>query len=953
MHHILDLIIHHIPSVLMITESWCDANTLDYDIALPGYTLFRKDRASGRGGGCLIYTSNHLKADYYNHPILDTFVESVWITINYRALHVFIGCVYRAPNSTKHDTLNLISAFNLVSDLPFSQKLIAGDFNMPDINWTTYSALNNTAFISAINVSGWKQLVKTPTRSHNILDLIFTLNVHSASAVVLDAFSGSDHKIVKCLFKLPQSSHPNPIRNKGMDLPNIHSHFNLPPIHAAMAFRPHLDTIDWLTFQTILRSLDFSIFFNTPCPVLSTRLFIGIVTTCLDIIAPSSHQPTKIKYGSSKKTIKFNKKISRLKSQYNRSHDFSSALQLATLHRKASDEAQRKLLDEETTALNSRQKSLAISQLLRRRKPRVNQSISFITTANNSVINDPKLISEVFSTYFASTFISDNYPLPLFTGNDSSATLERVPTTVDMIRSTLQSIKPSLMPGSDGIPPVALKFGGDDIPLILCKIFNVSLESGVFPPQWKTSIIIPRHKSGPKDDVQNYRPINHTPISSRIFEKIIKKCLLDFLGSKDILNTAQHGFISKRSCATCHLDFFDFITSSVDKGLSIIVVYLDMNKAFDRVPHHRLLMKLRSIGMGGNLIRWFSSFLSKRMLVVKIGNDYSSPRDITSGVIQGSVLGPILFLVYINDIFDIFSFGKPFMFADDIKIVYAFRPNDLQNTIIQIQKELNSLDNWSTLWQIKFSPDKSGITAYKCTPPADALTLKGKVISIQNTVRDLGLRYSGNYNFSHQVSHQLAKCRQLLGIIYRVIKLPQVKLELYKTQVRPLLEYSSLVGGNLRKCDRIAVESLQRTFTKYVVGSSSAKTYRERCIALSLDPLWLRRMKLNLFFLHSLLYGGIPNNNPLLKLQNNGPHHLRNKANTLIIPMARSSLRDRFFSNRYAIIWNRLPPDVRAISNRFQFKMRLKAFCTPDNILHLFQINLTLDYLYENGPDYI
>ena len=953
MHHIHDLIVHHAPSILMITESWCDVNTLDCDIALPGYTLFRKDRASGRGGGCLIYTSSLLKVDYFYHPILDAVEDSVWITVSCSALYAFVGCIYRAPNGNKHDTPNLISAFNLVADLPFTHKLIAGDFNMPDIDWTTNSTLNNTAFLSTINIGGWKQVVRTPTRSRNILDLIFTLNIHSASAEVLDVFSGSDHKIVKCLFELPLTSSRNLSHNENAGFLNIRSHTPLSHIHLAMAHRPNLGTIDWSLFQTILRSLDLSAFFITPCPALATKLFIEAVTTCLDIIAPT-YQPASAKYGISKKNLKFNRKISRLKSHYRCTLDFSSILQLATLYKTVATETQCKLLNEERVALNSAQKSAAISQLLRRRMPRNNYAVPLITTANNSVVNDSKHISELFSTYFASTFTNDDHPLPPFIGNDnSSSMLTRIQINLGIVTPIAQSIKPSLMPGSDGIPPVVIKFGSVDIPLILCKIFNVSLESGVFPPQWKTSIIIPRHKSGPRDDVKNYRPINHTPISSRIFEKIIKKHLFDFLMSKGIINTAQHGFINKRSCVTCHLDFFDFITSSADRGLSIIVVYLDMNKAFDRVPHHRLLVKLRSLGVGGTLLRWFSSFLSERKLVVKIGSDYSSPRDITSGVIQGSVLGPTLFLIYVNDIFDIFSFGKPFMFADDLKIVYAFRLDDLQHTISRIQKELNSLDIWSSMWQITFSPDKSGITVFKCSPPADAFTLKGKAITIQNTVRDLGLRYSDNYNFSHQVNYQLAKCRQLLGAISRVIKHPQVKLQLYKSHVRPLLEYSFLMGGNLCKYDRTAIESFQRALTKCVVGFSSTATYRQRCIALSLDPLWLRRMKLNLGFLHNILYNDIPNTNPSLKLQNIGPYHLRNKSNTLIIPKARTSLRGRFFSNRYAILWNRLPPDIRRISNKFQFKMKLHAFLTPENISHLFQMNITLDSLYESGPDYI
>ena len=953
MHLVRDLITRYAPDILMITESWCSVSILDCDLALPGYALFRKDRASGRGGGCLIYTSGPLKVNYYHHPILDTLEDAVWITVNYRTLHAFIGCIYRAPSSTKEDTLNLIRVINFVADLPFAMKLIAGDFNMPDINWITNSASNNAPFLSAVNIGGWKQHVRNPTRSQSILDLVFTLNITCTCVEVLGALPGCDHKIVKCLLKLPLILPQHLTHNIDAGVFSTHLHTSPLPVHLAMAHRPNIGIIDCSAFQTLLRSLDWSEFFSTPCPIMATRLFITSIIACLDKMAPI-HQPKKIKYGARATIVKFNKKVNRLNSRYSRSHDFSAILQLAILQQTMTQTVQCKLLHEERLALSSKQKSLAVAQLLRRRKPRNNSKYSFITTTNNLVVNDHKAISELFSTYFTSTFTSDVFPLPSLTETSSTPILlTQIPINLGIVRPFTQAIKPSLMSGSDGIPPMIIKCGSDDISLFLCKIFNVSLESGVFPSQWKTSVIIPRHKSGPLDDVTNYRPINHTPISSRIFEKIIKHSLFDFLTSKGIISSAQHGFINRRSCATCHLDFFDFVTSSADKGLSLIIVYLDMNKAFDRVPHHRLLLKLRSVGVRGNLLKWFSSFLSERKLVVRIGNDYSRPSDITSGVIQGSVLGPILFLIYVNDIFNIFSFGKPFMFADDLKIAYAFYPGDLQRTITHIQNELNSLDDWSNIWQIDFSPDKSGIMVYKCTPPVNAFTLKGKVLISQNTVRDLGLRYSCNYSFSHQVTHQLAKCRQLLGVISRVFRLPQAKLELYKSHVRPLLEYSFLVGGNLRKYERVAIESFQRAFTKYVVGFSSTITYRERCIALSLEPLWLRRIKLNLTFLHNILYNGTFNNNPLLKLHNSGPYCLRNKGNTLVIPQARTSFRARFFSNRYAKLWNRLPQDIRAISNTFQFKMRLHKFLSPVNILLLFQVNQTLDSLYENGPDYI
>ncbi|MBM6549431.1 reverse transcriptase domain-containing protein, partial [Streptococcus dysgalactiae] len=162
-----------------------------------------------------------------------------------------------------------------------------------------------------------------------------------------------------------------------------------------------------------------------------------------------------------------------------------------------------------------------------------------------------------------------------------------------------------------------------------------------------------------------YRPINHTPIVSRIMERIIKEQMVRFLTSRNLINDGQHGFLKSRSCLTCQLDFINLITTAANNGQAFIIIFLDMTKPFDRVPYLSLLEMLKAFGIIDPLITWLSSYLSLRSQVVNIDGHISQPLPVTSGVIQGSVLGPLLFLLYINDVFTEIRHGTPFLFADD------------------------------------------------------------------------------------------------------------------------------------------------------------------------------------------------------------------------------------------------------------------------------------------------
>ena len=220
-------------------------------------------------------------------------------------------------------------------------------------------------------------------------------------------------------------------------------------------------------------------------------------------------------------------------------------------------------------------------------------------------------------------------------------------------------------------------------------IFNMSFSSGKIPDSWKVADVVPLHKKGAKDKRDNYRPVSLTSIPCKVCEKIIRQHLVEFWITKDILIPEQFGFMKGKSCLSQLLTVFHDWSSNRNSGLSTDVVFLDFSKAFDSVPHERLLLKLHSYGIRDPLLSWVRSFLTNRQQRVVVRGSYSSWTPVLSGVPQGTVLGPVLFIIYINDITrNLTSQCK--LFADDMKVYKVLRNTDEDMHVLQ--QDLHSLE---------------------------------------------------------------------------------------------------------------------------------------------------------------------------------------------------------------------------------------------------------------------
>ena len=376
-------------------------------------------------------------------------------------------------------------------------------------------------------------------------------------------------------------------------------------------------------------------------------------------------------------------------------------------------------------------------------------------------------------------------------------------------------------------------------------MFQSSLNSGAIPSQWKLHKIISIFKSGNKTSVKNYRPISLLCITSKVLERLIYNKIITLV-SKSITKY-QFGFQSNSSTLQQLLLYFDQLITSKEE---IDAIYIDFRKAFDSVPHNNLLMKLWNIGITGNLWNWFDCYLKNRTQCVSVENHLSNTLPVLSGVPQGSILGPLLFLVFINDLPTVIT-SQLFEFADNTK---CFRQITSTADINHLQEDLNSLSNWSINNLLSFNLSKFIFMSFhrKFT---SKYVINGHTINESSSCKDLGIIFTNTLTWREHYEMISAKAYKSLGLLRRVFKTshsPQVRKSLYISLVRAKLLYCSPLWKPYLLKDIELLERIQRRATKFILSDYSSD-YRTRLIKIGILPLmYVYEIADILFFIKSL-----------------------------------------------------------------------------------------------------
>uniref|UniRef100_K7EZH3 Reverse transcriptase domain-containing protein n=1 Tax=Pelodiscus sinensis TaxID=13735 RepID=K7EZH3_PELSI len=407
---------------------------------------------------------------------------------------------------------------------------------------------------------------------------------------------------------------------------------------------------------------------------------------------------------------------------------------------------------------------------IRSRKPAKKPVGPLDDQAIKGAIKDDKAIAEKLNDFFASVFTAEDVgeipeSAPSFVG-DESEELSRIEVSLEEVLEQIEKLNVNKSPGPDGIHPRVLKELKWEIAELLSVVCNLSFKSASVPNDWKVANVTPIFKKGSRGDPGNYRPVSLTSVPGKLVETIVKNKIVKHVEEHNLLDKSQHGFCKGKSCLTNLLEFFEGVNKHADKGDPVDIVYLDFQKAFDKVPHQRLLCKLHGHGIRGKVLSWIENWLKDRKQRVGINGKFSDWRGVTSGVPQGSVLGPILFNLFINDLEKGVS-SEVVKFADDTKL---FRIVKTEADCEGLQEDLTKLSDWATKWQMKFNVDKCKVMHIGKNNPNYTYSMMGANLATTNQERDLGVIVDSSLKTSTQSAAAVKKANRMLGIIRKGIE---------------------------------------------------------------------------------------------------------------------------------------------------------------------------------------
>ena len=895
--------------VFCVNETKIDSTVSDSDISIPGYISYRQDRTL-HGGGSIIYCSKNLQTKKNNRLSSKKF-ESVWVEVRFKKTKpIYVCSLYRPPSTkamehTESYTQYISTCFdNLQKN---SEVFILGDWNVDVSRKSNLSSLITEMCRSRVLT----QHVSSPTRitehSSTMIDLVLSNSKNAKDCQVID-LGISDHSLVfirRERAKVDRSSRKVRVRS----LKNFND----------QAFLEDLGDLDWSTLinsKTIDEAVE--IFnsnvlgvLNRHAPFIERRISNSSPPWVDEVLLNAIQERDYLKKIASRT------EINSLEWQsYKRKRN-----SVVELKNRLKKEYYQKILKDNKSESRKLWKTLKTLVPDGKKSNMTPHSLSL----DDNEISDKKEMAAVFNKFFATvgsklgeTFnFSDTLHIcPPVNKNHFSFSHVKL-STVQKIISNLDNNKAT---GLDGINVHALKSGSPILSYYLTHLFNLSLTTGTVPKSWKKKRVTPVFKKGDADDVNNYRPISILPVTMKIFEKVVHSQVSIFLDSSNILSDSQSGFRSSRSTDTAVVCVSDFILEELGKKRYVGAVLVDLKKAFDTVDHKILLKKLFCYGLRDTSFSWFESYLSDRVQCT-ILEDISSSflKESPYGVPQGSVLGPLLFLIYINDIgLSIRPTTFHHLYADDtIIIVSSDRPVNLRK---DLEDQLSELGHWFHHNKLTVNTEKTEVIFFgrkqkveECKELAP-IKFQGDTLDCKNCVKYLGVVFDEGMSWDTHAKAVRKKAYFKLSKIKKVAPFltKDTKKLLVNALVMPHLTYccnswSSMSKSNLKQFDSMVksiakVSPINKTFEKIVNYNKAIMVFKG---VHEIAPTYLSR-RVNLV----------------------NQRHIRNTRfraqNNLIVPNGKNTFAQRTFLNTATTNWNNLPIEIKMKNSFLQFKSSIK-----------------------------
>lgn len=881
--------------ILGITESWTKEDIDDVEIDFRGYALFRRDRVKGdkiRGGGVLLYVRESIFAEQIGHEGRG---ESLWISIGKSSnKEMTVGICYRSQTASREEVDCLyrdIKFFGGHRDV-----VIMGDFNYGEINWVGNlgNSKGGQELLDLVGDCFLHQVVTKPTRGKRILDLVLCSDPNTVVDLeVTCPVATSDHNVVTFC-----------VVGKGGKRVKSGEAFSYQKGNYKEIGRGIREGcwVQKLSGETVEKGWN---------------LFKSELLILRDQWVP------KVKFikgkGGRDSPMWMTRGLLRdIKSRNKAWGRFKDAPSFALEHRykKLRNMVVNKIKlaksNFEVHLANKIKEDSKSFYAYVKSKSRSKGNIGPLRDSGGKLVSDDRGMGNILNDYFGSVFTREELTtVPgverggiRCTGGIYDKT--DVEFTREKVAKEIQLLKKNKSAGEDGLGSSFIKELERDIAEPLAVLFGNSFNEGVVPVDWKLANISPIFKKGAKNDPSNYRPVSLTSQVGKLMERVVKRELVEFLEGNGLIRDSQHGFRGGRSCLTNLLEFVEEVSLRVDRGEQVDVIFLDFSKAFDKVPHERLLVKLESFGIRGKLLGWVREWLRDRRQRVVINGVGSSWREVISGVPQGSILGPVLFLMFVNDLEEGVG-SRVFKFADDVKM---FGDVSSEVETERLRGDLRRLEEWASKWQMNFNEEKCKIMGFGFKNKNASYFINGKELGRVQEERDLGIIISSNLKVGRQCGKAASKGNQILGMIYRTFSTRNrgVMLKLYKSLVRPHLDYCGPAWRPHMRTDIDRLERVQRRATRMMEGLRGMD-YNERLFELGLTTLETRRVRADLIELYKLLNmaGGRTLEGFQLRRDVGGRrgHGLKLLKNRVRLDVGKYS-----FSNRLCQIWNGLPEGV-------------------------------------------
>ena len=921
----MDYIVEFIKSfqkiqILTLSETHIK-NNVEYGSVfdIPGYDFISRPRKSGLGGGVAAYIQHGInwkrRTDLEND-----FLEYICVEIFPKNSKSFIVItMYRPPDSSKHlhENFNIHFA-QLLSQVNDVEAIVLGDLNVNFLN-----KLNNKEIKSILQLYGFEQLINIPTRfdeengTKSLIDIIATNHPITIKKSGVIPTCISDHEMIGFVRKVnhvkykPKTIHCRDYKN--YDPNKLNEHLKNQDWSKLYEYKNINDA--WTFMRSILQTS-----YNIFCPMITKKV--------KGKPSPWITAELKLLMNDRDKLLRKWRKVrskglkDQLKAKRNRVN-----IEI----RNAKSSYTKSLLQENANDPASFWSCLKKVFPVKNKVGHVENS--FMINGRKEI--NRKKICEGFCEYFSTVVTKlkhSVYPMTNFVWKKpcvlNARTFNRFRfgyvSTIE-IRSLLKKIKRNKAPGPDNLPPNLIKDSLNILAEPLAFLINLSLSTGMFPNEWKVARVVPVYKNGATDRLENYRPISALPVVSKIIEKIIHRRLIEYLEQSNLLTNRQFGFRRKRSTELAATMLIDDIRRSVDSKKLVGCVFIDFSKAFDTLSHSKLISKLSAYGIADKELAWFTSYLFHRQQLIKYDGCLSQPCSVTSGVPQGSILGPLLFLIFVNDITDKIKNSKVIMYADDT-VLYADGA-DLKTIENALSSDMSLLASWFTenelLLNLKKGKTEAMVfgTGKKLSMIADTLEIKYNehIINVTTSYKYLGVKLDRtltlNDHFDSTYKKSASRLFLLAKLRYQLTS--KAAKTIYETMVLPVLTYCCLVCLYRTETQIKRLSSLENRAQKIINHSD------EKILSI-LQYQQIRACK----FVRSCLDEEICDNFYGYFEKIESSRNTRNNRNSLKLPRVRTEFAKKSSYFMAAKIFNSLPLEIRKEGVREKFYSQVENFYT-------------------------